>query len=228
MKASEQPQGALRQRNADRCEISHAGPISAPLIFHIKPARLRPGRPNNRGNHMAVDKSDELLTQLTTSIVSAYVTKNRVPQTQLAAVIESVAQSISKLGTEAAPIIDTPTPAVPIRKSVTHEFLISLEDGKQLNRHSLASVLPQTLTERNGGCQRITRWLQPAFLKSGRLWRSKWLRVSAQKASSREMPSQRRKSGPDQARWDRPNRLDKRLRMQRPASRISSRSSWYP
>ena len=87
---------------------------------------------------MAVDKSDELLTQLTTSIVSAYITKNRVPQTQLAAVIASVAQSISKLGTEAAPIIDTPTPAVPIRKSVTHEFLISLEDGKQyrmLKRH---------------------------------------------------------------------------------------------
>lgn len=83
--------------------------------------------------------SNDLITELTAAIVSAYVTKNPLPVSELPSVIASVAQSVGRLGqTSAEPVAEQKKPAVPIRKSVTHDYLISLEDGKQyrtLKRH---------------------------------------------------------------------------------------------
>ena len=84
------------------------------------------------------DNNEELL-DLTTSIVSAYVARNNVPRADLADLIASVHASLAKLGGEpeapaAAPLV----PAVSIRKSVTPEAIICLEDGKSfksLKRH---------------------------------------------------------------------------------------------
>lgn len=83
--------------------------------------------------------SKDLLAEITASIVGAYVANNPVPVAELPAVIASVASSIGKIcqiSPDAAP--EPQKPAVPIKKSVTSDYLISLEDGKKyqtLKRH---------------------------------------------------------------------------------------------
>jgi predicted transcriptional regulator len=76
---------------------------------------------------------------LAADIVSAYVSHNSVPSGELAALISSVHATLAKLGAvTAAPEADALVPAVPIRKSVTSDYLICLDDGrkfKTLRRH---------------------------------------------------------------------------------------------
>ncbi len=73
------------------------------------------------------------LTAMTTELVAAYVAKNSVPVGELPNLIRSVHQSLSGLGTP--PAVEAPAaplvPAVSIRKSVTDEYIISLEDGRK-------------------------------------------------------------------------------------------------
>jgi len=84
-------------------------------------------------------------TEVTAEIVAAFVSNNFLKMGELAAVIETVHAAVKRLqeGTEAAPaVIEAPAPAVSIRKSVTPDYLICLDDGKQfrsLKRH-LASL----------------------------------------------------------------------------------------
>jgi predicted transcriptional regulator len=82
---------------------------------------------------------DEMLIELTANVVSAYVSHNPVPISELAGLIGNV-HAVLK-GTAGAVVPQKPkdlTPAVPIRKSVTPDYIISLEDGrkfKSLKRH---------------------------------------------------------------------------------------------
>ncbi len=75
---------------------------------------------------------DELL-RMTADIVSAYVSHNELPGTQIPDVIRSVFSTLhsqaSGEGTEAQ---KPPKPVVSIRKSVTPNYIICLEDGKRL------------------------------------------------------------------------------------------------
>jgi len=84
------------------------------------------------------DQNDELIA-LTASIVSAYVTRNNVPTGDLGRVIASTHAALAGLGGPPAPTVAEPlVPAVPIRKSVTPDAIICLEDGrafKTLKRH---------------------------------------------------------------------------------------------
>ena len=79
-------------------------------------------------------KSLPELAEITTEVVSAYVAKNSVQATELPKLIQSVHEAFKSLGqpvaTEVAP--EPPKPAVPVRKSVTDEYIISLEDGRKL------------------------------------------------------------------------------------------------
>lgn len=78
------------------------------------------------------------IRELTAQIVSAHVTKNPVPRGDLPNLVESVASALGALGAPALPEIPAPTPPVSVKKSVTPDYLISLEDGKQyksLKRH---------------------------------------------------------------------------------------------
>jgi predicted transcriptional regulator len=78
------------------------------------------------------DKKQDLLS-LTTDIVSAFAGNNTVAMGDLPGIISSVFTALRTVGqAEAAKVGGPPTPAVPIRKSVTSEFLICLEDGKKL------------------------------------------------------------------------------------------------
>lgn len=75
---------------------------------------------------------------LTAGLVAAYVANNAVTLADLPGLIARVHGALAGLGTESAPAPEKPTPPVSIRKSVTPDYLISLEDGqryKSLKRH---------------------------------------------------------------------------------------------
>jgi predicted transcriptional regulator len=71
------------------------------------------------------------LLALTTQIVSAHVGNNSVAVSDLSQLIHEVYKTLASVGTApAAP--ERPQPAVPVKKSVTPEYIICLEDGKKL------------------------------------------------------------------------------------------------
>jgi predicted transcriptional regulator len=96
----------------------------------------------------------ELLT-LTTEIVAAHVSNNTVAVSDLSQLIEQVYRTLAAVGglAEAAP--ERPQPAVSIKKSVTPDFIICLEDGKKLKmlkRHlkTAYNMTPEEYRERWG------------------------------------------------------------------------------
>jgi predicted transcriptional regulator len=75
---------------------------------------------------------------LAADIVGAYVTRNNVPASELPGLIAATHAALAKLDAPPAPAVEKPTPPIPIRKSVTPDAIISLEDGKpykSLKRH---------------------------------------------------------------------------------------------
>lgn len=82
-------------------------------------------------------QSGELI-ELTSEIVAAYVGSNPVPSSDLPGLIRQVHETLGTLEGKAAEENRDLKPAVPIKKSVTDEFIICLEDGKKfksLKRH---------------------------------------------------------------------------------------------
>ncbi len=75
--------------------------------------------------------SDELKT-LTTQIVSAHVSNNTVAVSDLPALIKKIYHTWAGASAEAPPAPERPQPAVPIKKSITPNYIVCLEDGKQL------------------------------------------------------------------------------------------------
>ena len=77
--------------------------------------------------------AEEELLRMTADVVAAYVSNNPLPTAQLAEVINAVYGSLRALeGHVAEPQPEPLKPAVPIRKSITPDYLICLEDGKKL------------------------------------------------------------------------------------------------
>ncbi len=78
------------------------------------------------------NEQDSLLS-LTANIVSAHVANNRVALTEVPALIRDVHAALAKLGESAQPAeTEAQKPAVPIRSSIKPDYLVCLEDGKQL------------------------------------------------------------------------------------------------
>ncbi|MBV8754098.1 MAG: MucR family transcriptional regulator [Hyphomicrobiales bacterium] len=76
---------------------------------------------------------------LTANIVSAYVSNNTVPATDIPGLINQVHAALVRVsgGHGEAPS-DALKPAVPVKKSITPEYIVCLEDGKKfksLKRH---------------------------------------------------------------------------------------------
>ena len=84
-------------------------------------------------DQLRADVPDNELLRMTADIVSAYVSKNVLPAQQLPEVINTVYSSLTGLNTQPRELPSEPLkPAVPIRKSVTPEYIVCLEDGKKL------------------------------------------------------------------------------------------------
>jgi predicted transcriptional regulator len=83
--------------------------------------------------------ADQNAVDLTADVVAAFVSNNSVSATDLPGLIASIHTAIVGLSAPApAPEAEKPVPAVPIKKSVTPDYIISLEDGRQyksLKRH---------------------------------------------------------------------------------------------
>jgi predicted transcriptional regulator len=77
--------------------------------------------------------------QLTAEIVSAYVARNKIESDQLTKLIEVVHLALARApGAAAEPKVEALVPAVPVKKSVTRDYIVCLEDGgkfKSLKRH---------------------------------------------------------------------------------------------
>ena len=77
--------------------------------------------------------SGEDLLRLGTGIVSAFVSRNAVPADALPDLIRIVHQALQGVAGQAAPAPEErPKPAVTIGRSVQHDFIVCLEDGKKL------------------------------------------------------------------------------------------------
>jgi predicted transcriptional regulator len=77
--------------------------------------------------------SGEDLLRLSASVVAAYVGRNAVAAEAVPEIIRSVHQAIEGLARDGSPIADErPKPAVAIGRSVQHDFIVCLEDGKKL------------------------------------------------------------------------------------------------
>ena len=85
-----------------------------------------------------MDEKSELI-EMTADIVSAYVGNNSVATGDLPALIQSIYRALNNISGVAEPEPVAPKePAVPVRRSITPEHLICLEDGrkfKSLKRH---------------------------------------------------------------------------------------------
>ncbi|SFV12999.1 MULTISPECIES: MucR family transcriptional regulator, partial [unclassified Methylobacterium] len=93
---------------------------------------------------------------LTSDIVSAYVSKNPVRPADIPGLLSGVHAALAALGqgdAASAPAVEKPTPTQ-IRKSITHDALISFEDGrpyKTLRRHlTIRDLTPEAYREKWG------------------------------------------------------------------------------
>ena len=92
---------------------------------------------------------------LTAQIVGAFLGNNAVPTADLPKLITSVHEALTNLGkAQVAEAAERPTPAVPIKKSVTPDFIVCLEDGKKLKM--------------------LKRYLRTAYNMSPEEYRARW------------------------------------------------------
>ena len=78
---------------------------------------------------MGKDSEDDIL-KMVTEIVSAYVSKNPVPASELPAIIRNVHATLGGIGGDDRAL--PRAPAVPVKKSVQPDYIVCLEDGKKL------------------------------------------------------------------------------------------------
>jgi MucR family transcriptional regulator, transcriptional regulator of exopolysaccharide biosynthesis len=88
---------------------------------------------------MAENSGESVFIELTANIVSAYVSNNSVPSADIANLISQVHSALKRVsGAQAAGSVEPLKPAVPVKRSITPEHIVCLEDGqkfKSLKRH---------------------------------------------------------------------------------------------
>jgi predicted transcriptional regulator len=77
--------------------------------------------------------SREDVLRMAVDVVAAYLSNNQVATGQIPDIINSVYSSLISLDVTVEELpAEAPKPAVPVRKSVTPEYIVCLEDGKKL------------------------------------------------------------------------------------------------
>jgi predicted transcriptional regulator len=89
---------------------------------------------------MAENFNEGSYIQLTANIVSAYVSNNTVSSAEIPALISQIYSALMRVsnGSHVATPAEPLKPAVPIKRSITAEHIVCLEDGKKfksLKRH---------------------------------------------------------------------------------------------
>ena len=103
---------------------------------------------------MSEQSNQSDLLALTAEIVAAHVGNNVVQVGDLPQLIHEVYRTLASVGTTPA-VPERPQPAVPVKKSVTPDYIICLEDGKKLKmlkRHlkTAYDMSPEDYRERWG------------------------------------------------------------------------------
>ena len=80
---------------------------------------------------MADQANRSELLELTSEIVAAHVSNNTLAVNDLPQLIQDVYSTLASVGNRES-FVDRPHPAVSVKKSVTPDFIICLEDGKKL------------------------------------------------------------------------------------------------
>ena len=105
---------------------------------------------------MSDNTSGGKFIELTAEIVSAYVSNNSVPSGDLPALIGQVHSALSRVSSgQGEPSSEPPKPAVSVKKSITPDHIVCLEDGKKfksLKRHlrTQYSMTPEQYREKWG------------------------------------------------------------------------------
>src|SRR6476619_7494407 len=77
-------------------------------------------------------RSDDIL-KLATEIVAAYVSNNPIPVSEVPAMIKSVHGTLGSLvGVSPGEVQTAQRPAIPVKRSITPDYIVCLEDGKKL------------------------------------------------------------------------------------------------
>lgn len=88
---------------------------------------------------MTNEQTDRMkILGMTTDIISAHAANNAIPTGDLPQLIRTIFEKLSELTAPTDEVAEELQPAVPIKKSVTDEYIICLEDGrklKMLKRH---------------------------------------------------------------------------------------------
>ena len=100
-----------------------------------------------------LDRSE--LLALTSEIVSSHVSNNAVNQNDLTTMIQTVFSTLEGLAAPQEEPVEELKPAVSIKRSVTDEYIVCLEDGKKLKmlkRHlkTAYNMTPEEYRERWG------------------------------------------------------------------------------
>jgi predicted transcriptional regulator len=85
-----------------------------------------------------ITHSQERIIEFTSKIVAGYVSHNTVPQSEMSSLINTVYNALMALQSGVDHISRTQEPAIAVKKSITPDYLICLEDGKKfksLKRH---------------------------------------------------------------------------------------------
>jgi predicted transcriptional regulator len=106
-------------------------------------------------NEAVILKLTDETRRFSAEIVAAHVSHNRVAPADLPALISGVYSALQNLGRRVPSEATRPVPAVPIKKSVTSDWIICLENGrrlKMLKRHlrSAYGLSPDEYRERWG------------------------------------------------------------------------------
>jgi predicted transcriptional regulator len=94
--------------------------------------------------------------ELTANIVSAYVSNNSVPSTEIPALIDRIHSALARVSSGQVEITNEPLkPAIAVKKSITPDHIVCLEDGKKfksLKRHlrTQYNMTPETYREKWG------------------------------------------------------------------------------
>ena len=103
----------------------------------------------------AAEVKREDLLGYTSEIVAAHVSNNTVAISDLPGLIEQIYNTLASIGGIDGGASDRPTPAVPVKKSITPDYIVCLEDGKKLKmlkRHlkTAYNMTPEEYRERWG------------------------------------------------------------------------------